>query len=426
MVKEELAQRFKDVRQKTEELCQPLFTEDYVIQSMPDVSPPKWHLAHTTWFFETFILSPYLNSYKTFHPSFNYKFNSYYQTIGQPYLRPERGLLSRPTVKIIYDYRQYINDHILSLLERLPESELSTIKMLLSWGLQHEQQHQELLLMDIKHNFSRDPDFPCYQIVSRPKEEKINKEIIKTMMEVAGDIVEIGYDGTDFCFDNELPRHKKILEPFKIASQLVTNGEYLEFIMDNGYHDPRWWLADGWDWLQQHHCEAPLYWQKIDNEWHIFTLGGLKQLHLAEPVSHVSYYEADAYAKWRGCRLPTEDEWEHFVTKTGLSPEQGNFLESGLYHPQACVYQKNNPSQFFGDLWEWTASPYTPYPGYKAMDGSLGEYNGKFMSNQLVLRGGCCVTPQNHIRASYRNFFQPEKRWQFSGIRLAANLKGEA
>ncbi|KTD22322.1 methyltransferase [Legionella lansingensis] len=422
MLKEELIRRFQQVRKKTEEICQPLFTEDYVIQSMPDVSPPKWHLAHTTWFFETFVLSPYLLTYNVFDASFSYRFNSYYQTIAKPYLRSERGLLSRPTTKVVYAYRDYVNSHILSLLDEISENKFNQIQNLITWGLQHEQQHQELLLMDIKYNFSRDPDFPSYQ------EEKLSPHYdtspnTKPSIEVAGGLIEIGHAGRHFCFDNEIPRHQKFLRPYLIAPQLVTNREYLEFIEDNGYVQARWWLADGWDWIVGQKWFAPLYWQKIDSKWHIFTLHGLKALSLAEPVSHISYYEADAYAKWRGYRLPTEEEWEHYVSINAISPHEGNFLETGIYHPQADTSGGNNvPKQFFGDLWEWTASPYSPYPGYKTPEGSLGEYNGKFMNNQVVLRGGCCATPQDHIRASYRNFFQPEKRWQFSGIRLAAYL----
>ncbi|CEK10798.1 ergothioneine biosynthesis protein EgtB [Legionella hackeliae] len=422
MKREELARHFLNVRQQIVQSCQPLFVEDYVIQSMADVSPPKWHLAHTTWFFETFILLRLMKSYKLFDSSYNYRFNSYYQTISQPYPRAERGLLSRPTTEVIYAYREYVNNHILLLIEQIPDNQLPTLKHLLNWGFQHEQQHQELLLMDIKYNFSRDPDFPCYRASSiTEKATMLNTN--RQMIEVAGGIVEIGYQGTDFCFDNELPRHKKFLSPYLIAPQLVTIGEYLEFIDDRGYENPQWWLSDGWDWINQQSIQAPLYWQKIDNDWHIFTLNGLKPLNLAEPVSHVSYYEADAYAKWHGCRLPTEEEWEHLVVSTDLDPQQGNFLDNAMFHPQPAI-DGNAPIQFFGDLWEWTASPYVPYPGYQSVTGALGEYNGKFMNNQFILRGGCCVTPRSHIRASYRNFFQPEKRWQFSGIRLAANFDG--
>lgn len=424
MTREQLANSFQRVRQKTVELCQPLYIEDYVIQSIADVSPPKWHLAHTTWFFETFILQPMLKSYKIFNPSFNYRFNSYYQSINKPYPRVGRGLLSRPTTEVVYAYRNYVDDSVLSLINQLTEENIKKFETLLNWGLQHEQQHQELLLMDIKYNFSCDPDFPSYQ-TAKQAEQKTKVKADISMIEVAGGIVEIGYQGSSFCFDNELPLHQKILRPYLIGSRLVTIGEYLEFIDAKGYEDPQWWLSDGWDWLCQQAIKAPLYWHQIDNEWYIFTLNGLNVLNLSEPVSHISYYEADAFAKWRGCRLPTEEEWEYFVISNHLSPQQGNFLENGFYQPQPAYRQSNNAMQFFGDLWEWTASPYVSYPGYTPMAGALGEYNGKFMANQMVLRGGCCVTPQDHIRASYRNFFQPEKRWQFSGIRLAATIKGE-
>ncbi|MDI9819511.1 ergothioneine biosynthesis protein EgtB [Legionella sp. W10-070] len=422
MIREELSRCFQSIREQTEKLCQPLFTEDYVIQSMCDVSPPKWHLAHTTWFFENFILVPKLKTYQLFNSSFHYLFNSYYQSLGKPYVRARRGLLSRPTTEVIYAYRTHVNHAVLALIDQLTEAELDDIQLLIIWGLQHEQQHQELLLMDIKHNFSIDPDFPSYKPHTISNNQKINSVMSKPVIGVNGGIIDIGYAGMDFCFDNEIPRHKKILVPYLIAPQLVTNGDYLEFINDGGYNEPRWWLADGWEHALEQGWQAPLYWYNFDGEWYIFTLSGLQKLNPAEPVSHVSYYEADAYAKWRGFRLPTEEEWEHVAITHALSIDKGNFLESGLLHPKILTSaNKIKPEQFFGDVWEWTASNYSPYPGYRIIEGPLGEYNGKFMSNQIVLRGGSCVTPMTHIRVSYRNFFQPEKRWQFSGIRLAAN-----
>jgi ergothioneine biosynthesis protein EgtB len=424
-MREHIIRTFQTVRQQTETLCQPLAIEDYVIQSIEDVSPPKWHLAHSSWFFETFILNTYLANYKSFHPSFDYLFNSYYQSKGKPYPRAKRGLLSRPTVEQIYAYRRHIDSQILTLVEQATEAQLKELHTLITLGLNHEQQHQELLLIDIKYNFSHDPNFPRYNLSSAwPKNTNLLFTTPKAkFIEVSGGISEIGYRNNGFCFDNELPKHQKILIPYAISTQLVTNGEYLEFIEAGGYKKPQWWLADGWDYVLKNHWQAPLYWHHFANEWQIFTLNGLIPLNPSEPVCHISFYEADAYAKWRGAKLPSEEEWEHFVVSNAITTAEGNFLETGIFHPQASTQQYEAfPQQFFGDLWEWTASAYSAYPGYNPFRGTLGEYNGKFMSNQMVMRGGCCVTPKSHIRASYRNFFQPEKRWQFSGIRLATNI----
>lgn len=408
-----LMESYQNVRKKTEELCFPLIIEDYVIQSIDDVSPPKWHLAHTTWFFETFILIEHVPSYRIFNTLFHHLFNSYYQTIGHPYPRIKRGLLSRPTVKEVYQYRQYVDEHIMDYLDRLQDDSL---KMLLTLGLHHEQQHQELLLMDIKHNYSIDPSFPSYQ------RKHIKQKSTTNAMEfisIESGMVEIGYKSNEFCFDNELPPHQIMLKPYLLANRLVTIEEYSEFIDAGGYKKPEYWLSDGWDLLQKYHWQAPAYWQQIDNKKYLFTLYGLSELDPKEPVSHISYYEADAYARFRNARLPREGEWENAVIKHKLSPVDGHFLEQDIFHPVAR-YESYHPfQQLFGGLWEWTASPYCPYPGYKPLKGVLGEYNGKFMSNQIVLRGGSCLTPRSHIRATYRNFFQPDKRWQFSGIRLA-------
>ena len=410
-VKEKFISAFANIRQQTIQLCLPLVKEDYVIQSVEDVSPPKWHLAHTTWFFETFLLLPHLPGYRAFDLSFHYLFNSYYQRIGQPFPRAMRGLLARPTVERVYQYREYVDEHMMMLLENHPA--LAELKTVLILGMQHEQQHQELLLMDIKHNFSIDPTFPVYHATVKRSGQQFNAQSSFTY--VAGGTVEIGSQPGEFCFDNELPRHTYLLKPYELAARLVTNAEYAEFIAAGGYQNPDWWLSDGWDCVNKHHWEAPLYWQKDTHPGHVFTLNGLQKLDPAEPVSHVSFYEADAYARWRECRLPTEVEWEHYAETQAIA---GNFLENQYYHPLAA----NEHKQLFGDLWEWTASAYLPYPGYRPLSGALGEYNGKFMSNQMVLRGGSCVTPQSHIRASYRNFFQPDKRWQFSGIRLARDI----
>jgi ergothioneine biosynthesis protein EgtB len=422
-LKQHFIQTYQTVRSKTEELCQPLMTEDYVIQSIDDTSPPKWHLAHTTWFFETFILIPERQDYKPFHPLFHHLFNSYYQRIGDPYPRVRRGVLSRPTVETVYAYRDYVDQHVIEYIEehieQLSETAWHTLISILILGLHHEQQHQELLLMDIKHNFSLDPHFPVYQA---HKFNHHSQSIPLEFIPVAGGIVNMGYQGEEFCFDNELPRHQQILRPYLMANRLVTNAEYGEFIAADGYQNPEWWLADGWDCIQKNAWKTPLYWHQFDHQsaWHIFTLGGLCEVNPAEPVAHISYYEADAYARFRGQRLPSEVEWEYYASNQA-NVANGNFLETNRLHPEGSL-EGTKGQQLLGDLWEWTASPYCPYPGFKPLVGTLGEYNGKFMSNQMVLRGGSCVTPQSHIRVSYRNFFQPDKRWQFSGIRLASDV----
>lgn len=413
----QLKKAYQRERSKTVQLCLPLAIEDYVIQSILDVSPPKWHLAHTTWFFETFVLIPYLKNYQPFHAHFHYLFNSYYQTIGNPYPRERRGLLARPTVETIYEYRQYVDEHILELLSQSSSSQ--TLCSLLTLGLNHEQQHQELLLMDIKHNFSLTPELSIYSNPVTTSAHFTSLEFIS----VTGGEISIGNQGETFCFDNELPRHKQILQDYALANRLTTNSEYLEFMLAGGYKKPELWLADGWEYIQKNNWQAPLYWHNNNNEWHLFTLQGLQKLNLSEPVVHVSFYEADAYSRWCGKRLPTEAEWEHFVLQQNLHTTQSNFLEKNILHPRSS--DKRLPTQFFGDVWEWTQSAYHAYPGYKSVRGPLGEYNGKFMSNQIVLRGGSCVTPEAHIRSSYRNFYQPEKRWQFSGIRLAEDVGGK-
>lgn len=416
-IKKQLLQSYQHIRAKTEELCQPLFIEDYVIQGHEDVSPPKWHLAHTTWFFETFILISQLN-YQPFDPVFQYLFNSYYQSLGNPYPRMQRGILSRPTVETIYLYRKYVDEHVQEYIHLCTDEKLSELISIVTVGLHHEQQHQELLVMDVKFNFSLDPSCPIYK-------SRDNKKIIAPhslqFNEMEGGVIEIGGRDHEFCFDNELPRHQFYLKPYLFANRLITNGEYIEFINAGGYQNPNYWLSDGWDTIQKNQWQAPLYWKMSENKWYVFTLNGLQEINLNEPVAHVSYYEADAYARWKNKRLPTESEWENVVTQNNITAENGNFMEENYFHPIAATSSVNHHQQLFGDLWEWTASAYLPYPGYKPLVGALGEYNGKFMNNQFVLRGGCCVTPKTHIRPSYRNFFQPDKRWQFSGIRLADN-----
>ena len=406
--------RYKTVRRQTDELCAPLAVEDYVIQSMPDVSPPKWHLAHTSWFFETFLLIPLLKSYRIFHSQYGYLFNSYYETIGEVFPRKRRGLLSRPTTQAVYEYRAYVDEHIEKLVESVSEENWQSCFDRLILGIHHEQQHQELLCTDIKHIFAVNPLRPVYKTrpvipaTSPVKPDKI------TWLPCDGGVVKIGHSGEDFAFDNEMPRHNVYLEDFYCASRLVTNGEYKEFIDAGGYLRPEYWLSDGWKTVNEQQWGAPLYWEKIDNIWWAMTLSGMRIVDDNEPVCHVSYYEADAFARWYGKRLLTEAEWEHVASSGEI---RGNFRESGYLQP-IPAQPGNNMQQNFGDVWEWTQSPYVPYPGYRFPEGAIGEYNGKFMCNQMVLRGGSCVTPASHLRASYRNFFFPADRWQFTGIRL--------
>ena len=411
-----LIEEYKSTRTLTEKLCEDLLVEDYVIQSMDDVSPPKWHLGHTTWFFETFILNKYTD-YKNPHSIFSYIFNSYYLGIGTPYPRNKRGLLARPSVKQVYEYRNEIDDQIKNLINNCSSNILMELHPLIILGINHEQQHQELLLMDIKYNFYLDPGLPAYSQKSLIIDGNI-APIKKRFLDIDGGLIDIGHQGNGFCFDNELPRHQKYILPFSISNTLVSNQEYLEFIADSGYSNPNLWLSDGWDWLQNNKIIAPLYWQFKDNQWMHFTLRGLQPLHMTEPVSHVSYFEADAFARWKGCRLPTEEEWEQATNQLQLTESNGNLMKNKLADLEPIDPQESNAQQFFGNLWEWTSSAYLPYPGYKPLKGNVGEYNGKFMNNQRVLRGGSFATPRSHIRASYRNFYGPDKRWPFSGIRI--------
>jgi ergothioneine biosynthesis protein EgtB len=374
---------------------------------MPDVSPTKWHLAHTSWFFENFLLVPNLPGYEVFHPQFGYLFNSYYYTVGQMHPRPQRGLLSRPTVAQIMNYRAHVDAAMEQLLkQRAGHDEIAHLTVL---GMNHEQQHQELLLTDIKHVFAQNPLKPAWRELAAPaKSAGVEMKFISC----EGGLLELGMQGEGFCFDNELPRHKTLVQAHALASRLVTNAEFAEFIGDGGYRTAELWLSDGWATIQREGWERPIYWdESLDTE---FTLGGQRELDPDAPVVHVSYYEADAFARWAGARLPTEAEWE---TAAADLPVEGNLMDSGAFHPLPGHGEALN--QMFGDVWEWTSSPYVNYPGYRPPAGAIGEYNGKFMCNQLVLRGGSCATPASHIRASYRNFFYPDSRWQFSGIRLA-------
>jgi ergothioneine biosynthesis protein EgtB len=410
-----LQEFYRQVRRQSESLCAPLMVEDYVVQTMPDVSPPKWHLAHVSWFFETFVLTPYLRNYRQFDPRFHPLFNSYYQGIGAPFPRAQRGLLSRPSVAEVYRYRRYVDENMSELMKQPDNlSENPNICALILLGLHHEQQHQELLLTDIKHIFGNNPLAPIYSEEYYP--DTPAAAVPLQWVPVRGGEAVVGHGGDGFCFDNELPSHSVLLNDFLLANRLVTNAEYLQFIVDGGYDNPLLWLADGWDAIRQHGWKAPMYWEKTGETWQIFTLEGQKPLVPDEPVCHVSYFEADAYATWAGRRLPTEEEWEHAAGGAELTP--GNYLESGRFHPQAAQ-TGNGFVQLGGDVWEWTQSPYRPYPGYRPSAGAIGEYNGKFMCNQMVLRGGSCATPESHIRKSYRNFFYPHNRWQFMGIRLA-------
>ncbi len=403
----DLRAAYVDVRSTTERLCAPLATEDYVLQAMPDVSPTRWHLAHVTWFFETFVLAPHVPGYRSPDPAYRYLFNSYYNSVGPQFDRPSRGHLSRPTVAEIYRYRAGVDEAMARLLETIDRAKVAAE---LTLGLHHEQQHQELILTDIKFNLGINPVRPAYHDAHIPRGD------VTTPLgwdDFPGGLVTIGHHGEAFAFDNERPRHDVYLRPFALGSRLVTNGEYLEFMESGGYAEWSLWLSEGFRVIQDRGWRAPHYWEQRDGAWWTQTLSGPVPLDPHAPVTHVSYYEADAYARWRSARLPTEQEWEHAATDEALD---GNLQEGGVFHPLPAPA---NGRQLIGDVWEWTASPYTAYPGFKTLPGALGEYNGKFMVNQMVLRGGSCVTPGSHIRASYRNFFPPDARWQFSGIRLA-------
>jgi len=382
----DLLTSFLKTRSDTEEICAPLEIEDYVIQPIIDVSPPKWHLGHTTWFFEEFILSKYVKGYKRFHPEYAFVFNSYYESIGKRVIRTNRGNLSRPTVSEVYEYRDYITSHLQTFLEENNEEKIAE---LVEIGIHHEKQHQELLLTDIKYILGNNPLLPKY---NETFTENITSNRLPEYITIQEGIYDIGYAGNEFCYDNELGRHQVFLQEYAICNELVTNREYLEFILDKGYQNSLLWHAEAWDWLQNDNVEAPLYWHKVDGQFYQYTLQGLKVLNLDAPVTHISYFEAFAFSQWKGMRLPTEFEWEA---------------------AQSCFQ--------WGLRWEWTESAYAPYPNYQKAPGALGEYNGKFMVNQKVLRGGSVATSQNHTRPTYRNFFHPHLRWQFTGLRLVMN-----
>ena len=437
--------RYDHVRWLTEELCTSLSAEDCVVQAMPDASPAKWHLAHTTWFFETFLLIPFLPGYEPFHSQFGYLFNSYYNTVGERHPRPLRGLLTRPSLDEVYDYRAHIDDAMGTLLSGTPSPSSDEVLRITEIGLQHEQQHQELLLTDIKYLLWCNPLRPVFREATtewteaqttRPQRDVPPVRYLRydEGVQSFGRSGQAGQWTAAFCYDNEQPRHRRFLQPFGLADRPVTNREWQSFMADNGYRRPELWLAAGWDAVQTQGWQSPLYWEQLDEAWQQFTLSGLRPLAASEPVCHISFYEADAFARWAGKRLPTEFEWEY--SSHGL-PVTGNLLdvetlESRGVHPlpvgatpatpDTSTPDAPHPAGLFGDVWEWTASPYVAYPGYRPPDGALGEYNGKFMSNQMVLRGGSCATPASHIRPTYRNFFPPTARWQFSGLRLAEDV----
>ncbi len=413
-----LLQRYQEIRRVTEQLAAPLSEADCVVQSMPDASPVKWHLAHTTWFFETFVLADAVPNYRSVDPAFKVLFNSYYNGVGDKHPRAQRGLITRPDLATVLNYRQHVDTAIAQLLTNTQVN--AATLTLITLGIEHEQQHQELILTDVKHMLSCNPAAPVYAKRWPLKPVAYSSQHWR---HVEGGLIEIGHEGNGFHFDNEAPRHKVWIEPFEIATKPVSHGDFLQFIADGGYRRPELWLSAGWDAVQQQAWQAPLYWAQQGEQWTTFTLHGRVNVDPNTPVCHVSFYEAEAFARWANARLPTEAEWELAASLT--SPIDGNFLESGALHPmpqQETIAQTGvvaSPNKMFGDVWEWTRSDYAPYPGFRIQEGAVGEYNGKFMCNQYVLRGGSCVTPRAHIRATYRNFFPADTRWQFSGLRLA-------
>ncbi|MCU7796804.1 MAG: ergothioneine biosynthesis protein EgtB [Candidatus Thiodiazotropha sp. (ex Myrtea spinifera)] len=410
---ERLLSRYEAVRAVSELICEPLEIDDYQLQSIVETSPPKWHLAHVSWFFETFVLSHFRTDYRSYHPDFNYIFNSYYYTVGNMHPRPKRGMLSRPTVEEVYSYRRHVDEQMRALMASVGSSQWEDLAFRVTLGLNHEQQHQELLLMDIKHNLSVNPLQPTYR---SDLPESLTVATPVSWEGRAGGLYEIGHTGKGFSFDNETPRHQVLLRDHSLANRLVTNREYLEFIDDGGYQQPALWMADGWTLINRHDWQHPLYWRFDEGMWREYTLGGTRDLNPDQPVSHVSFFEADAFTRWAGKRLPSEAELELMLNEQ--QKEEGNFYRTGYLHPMVALPK----GQWFGDLWNWTSTSYASYPGFKPLKGAMGEYNGKFMSNQMVLKGGCCVTPSDHIRASYRNFYYPHDRWPFTGIRLAEDL----
>jgi len=408
-----LLEQYLAVRQTSLRLCAPLSVEDHSLQPNPDASPAKWHLAHTTWFFETFVLSQYMEDYRSFQAEFRNLFNSYYNAVGDRPLRALRHILSRPGLEEVHAYRDYIDEAMVHILSDQPSPEAVELVTL---GINHEQQHQELIITDVKNGLWANPLRPAYRAIPEGHDECAAAQVSEiTWCNSAEGVYPVGFEGEGFRFDNEGPHHSVYLEPFRLASRLTTNAEYLEFMRGGGYGKAELWLSDGWDCIRNNQWQAPLYWERRDGDWWCYTIEGMKPLAMDEPVCHVSYYEADAFARWAGARLATEFEWEVAARSCTVA---GNLLETGTLQPHAASHAEPL-AQMFGDVWEWTASAYLPYPNFKPAAGAVGEYNGKFMCNQMVLRGGSCATPQSHIRATYRNFFPPHARWQFMGIRLA-------
>ncbi len=432
-----LLRRYRAVRAFTEERASLLAAEDQVVQSMPDVSPTKWHRAHTSWFFETFVLEPFLDDYTPIDPGYAYLFNSYYHGAGERHCRDQRGYISRPTVREVGLYRAHVDRGIEALFERLaatpgPEARVREALDRIELGLHHEQQHQELLITDIKHVFSVNPLRPSYHARGAPSRgwsirgesgvldvPSSPEPVSPRWIEFEGGLVEVGHPGGAFHFDNEGPRHRVHLEPFALADRLVTCGEYRAFIEDGGYRRPELWMSEGWAAVSRLGWTEPFYWEREGGDFRLFTLDGMRAIDPVEPVAHLSWFEADAFARWAGARLPTEFEWESAASGR---PVEGNLAESGALHPRPAS-DGEGLRQLFGDLWEWTRSSYGPYPGFRPWEGAVGEYNGKFMCNQFVLRGGSCATPASHLRVTYRNFFPPESTWQFTGVRLARDLR---
>jgi ergothioneine biosynthesis protein EgtB len=404
-----LLRRYRGIRQRTLDLCATLETEDYVVQSMPDASPVRWHLAHTTWFFETFVLARAEPDHRPFHPAFRDLFNSYYNRVGEPFPRAQRGTLSRPTVREVLAYRAHVDARMEELLAAGVGAEVAARVEL---GHNHEEQHQELILTDVKHAFAANPVRPALR--ERPA-DRVREAVPAAWVEFGEGVREIGHDGPGFAFDNERPRHRVFTAAFALASRAATSGEFARFIADRGYERPELWLSDGWNVVQHRGWRAPLYWEERGGAWWTYTLAGDRLVAMDEPVCHVSYFEADAFARWAGARLPTEAEWEVAAAE---QPAAGHFLDPDRLHP-APATAGPGLRQMLGDVWEWTQSQYVAYPGYRPWEGEVGEYNGKFMCNQFVLRGGSCATPAGHVRATYRNFFPPDARWQFAGVRLA-------
>jgi ergothioneine biosynthesis protein EgtB len=415
-----LAERYRDVRAFTETLMEGLVAEDMVVQSMPDVSPTKWHLAHTSWFFERFVLMEHLPGYVPLHETYLYLFNSYYQQAGERHCRDQRGYISRPTVAEVAAYRRHVDDAMAKLLEQADEGRPGPVDALITLGMHHEQQHQELMLTDIKHVFSVNPLRPVYREAAAQPTARAVRPL--EWIGFAGGVHEVGHSGGSFAFDNESPRHRQFLEPFELADRLVTNGEYVEFMEDGGYQRPELWLSLGWAAVQERNWSEPFYWERREGVWTQFTLGGMRVVDRDEPVCHLTFFEADAFARWAGARLPTESEWE---VAAADQPIGGNLVEEGRFHPTVAPSTRGL-RQMYGDVWEWTASPYVAYPGFHPAPGAVGEYNGKFMCNQFVLRGGSCATSRTHLRSTYRNFFPPEAAWQFTGVRLAREAERES